>query len=226
MPTLSIIIPVYNESKTVARAVRSVLVVDLGDWQKEIIVIDDGSTDGTASKLKQFRSQVTIIRHKCNRGKGAALRTGFKRATGRAVVVQDADLEYNPNEWRKMLKKYHHRFRPVIFGSRNIHPRRRGYWHYYLGAKTLDVLTNLIYRSRLTDTYTCYKLIDIKVLDSLRLTADGFEIEAQITTEILKRNICIREVAIDYRPRRFKQGKKIRLKDAFKGLWMIVRNRY
>jgi len=226
MKILSIIIPVYNEEATIARAVRSVLSVELGDWKKEIIVVDDGSTDKSQVKLHQFESKIKVIKHKRNRGKGAALRTGFGHATGRVVVVQDADLEYDPNEWRRMLKRYHPRIRPVIYGSRNLRPRRRGYWHYYLGAKVLDVTTNILFKCRLTDTYTCYKMINKKIIDSLKLTANGFEIEAEITSKILKRGIKIKEVPIDYHPRHFKEGKKIRLKDAYKGYAMIFRVRF
>lgn len=222
---LSIIIPVYNEKETIEEVLRRVLNLSLG-CQKEIIVVNDGSIDGTSVILDKLKKEIDFIllTHSANQGKGAALKTGIKRASGQAVIIQDADLEYNPEDWPKMLREFDGN--NVVYGSRNINPKRKGYSHYVWGVWLLTLLNNLLFNSKLTDTYTCYKLIPTDLIKSLGLKSNGFEIEAEMTAKILKKGIPIKEVPIKYNPRKFKEGKKIRFKDGIIGLWTIFRYRF
>lgn len=221
---LSIIIPVFNEEKTIKKVLESVLSQDIGGWEKEVIVIDDHSTDGTREILRQFLDRIRIFQHGKNLGKGAALRTGFKAAVGEMIIVQDADLEYNPNDWPKMIIELEKN--PdigAIFGSRELDPKRKGYWHYILGVRFLAFLINFIFKSSLTDPYTCYKLFHSQIIKNLVLESSGFEIEAEITTKILKQGGRIKEVPISYHPRKFSEGKKIRAIDGMIGIWTIIK---
>jgi len=222
---LSIIIPVYNEEKTVEKVLKRVFDLSL-DCQKEIIVIDDGSTDGTGQVLSNLKGKLDFIllSHSENSGKGKALRTGIERASGEAIIIQDADLEYNPENWKEMLKEFNGN--NVVYGSRNIDPKRKGYSHCILGVWLLTKVNNLLFNSKLTDTYTCYKLIPANLIKSLGLRSNGFEIEAEMTAKILKKGIPIKEIPIDYSPRKFKEGKKIKFKDGIIGLWTIIKCRF
>jgi glycosyltransferase involved in cell wall biosynthesis len=152
-----------------------------------------------------------------------AIQTGLKAVSGQAVIIQDADLEYSPADWPRLLKEL--KSDPgAVYGSRNINPKKRGYFHYVLGVWLLTKLNNLLFGSRLTDTYTCYKLFPVQVIKSIPLTSHGFEIEAEITAKILKKGLTIKEVPINYSPRKFSQGKKIRFWDGLLGLWTIIKN--
>jgi len=157
-------------------------------------------------------------------GKGSVIRTAIEKSTGEAICIQDADLEYNPKEYKKLLEAYESGY-SAVFGSRNLNPRRKGYFHFVIGAKIIDWTVNYLFNSNLTDIYTCYKLINTKVIRSLNLQSRGFEIEAEITAKLLKRRIKIKEVAINYLPRKFSQGKKIRTIDGLKGLWTLIKNK-
>lgn len=228
---LSIIIPIYNEERTIAEVLRRVADVALGDWEKEIIIVDDGSTDNSKVKIENEKRQskiqnFTVITHGRNRGKGAAVRTGIAVATGDALTIQDADLEYDPADWGRMLKMFDAEGgRAVIYGSRELQPERRGYLHYVLGVRLITALANLLFGSRLTDIYTCYKLFPRDLAQSLPLSAIGFEFEAEVTARLLKRRIPIIEVPVHYAPRTFAEGKKIRVRDGIVGLWILLKCR-
>ncbi|MBU1292190.1 glycosyltransferase family 2 protein [Patescibacteria group bacterium] len=223
---LSIIIPVLNEEATLEKILERVSQVPVLDYQKEIIVVNDGSTDQTGEILKKVKDKfnLIILKHKKNRGKGQALRTGFKVATGQVIVIQDADLEYDPNDFQKLCHVFE-KTGSTVYGSRNLNPERRGYHHYVLGVWVLTLVNNLLFGSKLTDTYTCYKLFPASLIKNIPLESCGFEIEAEMTAKILKKGESINEVAISYNPRKFKEGKKIRFKDGLKGLWTIIKCR-
>ncbi len=226
---LSIIIPVFNEEKTIEEILRRIFIQDTGVWEKEIIVVDDGSEDNSKLKVKSFKSKypdLKLLEHQTNLGKGAAIRTGLKASTGDAVLIQDADLEYNPADWPSLLKALENSETKTVYGSRELHPERHGYFHFVWGVRLLTSFTNLLYGSRLTDIYTCYKLLRREVLENLNLKSSGFEIEAEITCKILKAGIPIKEVPIRYIPRKFSEGKKIKIRDGIIGLWTILKNRF
>lgn len=224
MRKLSIIIPAFNEEKTIARVIKRVADQNLGMWQKEIIVVDDGSTDKTEEEIKKLEIEKLIfLHHKQNYGKGTAIKTALGHVTGDAVIIQDADLEYDPKDIPKLLEALETSKSGVVYGSRELHPKRRGYPHYVLGVRILTALVNLRFGSHLTDAYTGYKLFRTDVLKSLNIKSTGFELEMELTVKLLRKNIKIKEVAINYTPRHFSEGKKIRLKDAIIGLIILFK---
>ncbi|MDP3661363.1 MAG: glycosyltransferase family 2 protein [bacterium] len=220
-PLLSIIVPAYNEEKTIARVVARLIALPFQKCELEIIVVNDGSTDGTAAALAPFLSQVILVSHTQNRGKGAALRAGLARAQGVYAIAQDADAEYSPEEIPSLLTELQNRS-DALYGSRNIAPTGRGYTHYVLGAWLLTKCVNLIFHTHLTDTYTCYKLMRTDLFRSLNLVSDGFEIEMEITARLLKNKKKIIEAPISYAPRQFTEGKKIRPRDGIRGLATLL----
>jgi len=221
---ISIIIPVFNEKGTIEEILKRVTRAPLLNYKKEIIVVDDGSTDSTKNLLKKLNEKFNfmLLEHSKNLGKGAAIKTALKKVTGNFVLIQDADLEYNPRDYQKLLNAVDKDHR-VIYGSRNVESRERGYFHYSLGAKILTFLTNLLFGSKLTDVYTCYKLFPSSLIKKLPLASNGFEFEAEITAKILKKGIAIKEIPIHYYPRKFREGKKIRFLDGLKGVWAIIK---
>lgn len=224
MKTLYVIIPVFNEEKTIQKVLRKVAKQKIPEWRKEIIIVNDGSTDKTLREIEEFRFKglkLRVINHKTNLGKGSAVRSALKVIKNGAVIIQDADLEYDPGEWGKMIKVFESGTL-VVYGSRNLKPKRQGYKLYVFGVWLLTSLVNDLYKSKLTDIYTCYKLLDSKILISLDLKSDGFEIEAEITAKLLSRNYFIEEVAINYQPRSFLEGKKIKSLDGLRGAWVIL----
>jgi len=231
---LSIIVPVYNEEKTLAKIAEKVFFLKLPDVTKEIIFVNDASQDNSwdiLNSLKaKYKSNWIILSHKKNKGKGAAIRTALYRASGDHIIIQDSDLEYNPEDILLLINKAKESGlgKVSVFGSRNLHPARRGYFHFVLGVAFLTFAVNSLYRPRekLTDVYTCYKLIPTELLKSLNLKSNGFEIEAEITAKLLKSKNSICEVPISYRPRRFNEGKKIKVRDGLKGLSVLVKNRF
>jgi glycosyltransferase involved in cell wall biosynthesis len=225
---VSIVIPVFNEEKTLAKILEQVKNVPVGNWEKEIIVVDDGSTDNSKIKIQNAKLQLKIknlitLEHAKNQGKGAAIKTALDHVQGDYVMIQDADLEYDPNDWLRLLKEVGDKETRVIYGSRNINPHKKGYPHYVLGVKILTFAVNLLFRTHLTDVYTCYKLFPSSLIKSMQINSSGFEFEAEVTAKILKKGIPIKEVAINYNPRKFKEGKKIRFSDGLKGLWTIIK---
>ena len=223
---LSILIPAYNEEKTIADVLDKVLAQNYANWEKEIIVINDASRDTTAEKIQPFLNQIKYLRHDYNQGKGAAIKTGLKEAAGEAIVIQDADLEYNPADIQKLLDKFDPNNTPAIYGSRNLGLANTGYSHYVLGAKILTSLVNLFFGQKMTDVYTCYKLIRTDLFRDLNIQSRGFEIEMEITAKILKKKLPITEVAIHYYPRKFSEGKKIRFQDGLKGIWTLLKIKF
>ncbi|MBI5356978.1 glycosyltransferase family 2 protein [Candidatus Collierbacteria bacterium] len=227
---ISIIIPVFNEEKTIAKIIRQINNV-IG-FRKEIIVVDDASVDGTSGVIKdilRLRSgqvkDITVIKHKINQGKGAAIRTGIAKATGDYVLVQDADLEYDPQDILSMIKPISQGKAEVVYGSRFTGPRRNMFFWHWMGNQLLTLITNILYNTTLSDMETCYKLIPLRLIKSLNLKAQRFEFEPEVTAKILKRNIRIWEVPISYAGREYHEGKKITWKDGIPALWTLIKER-
>jgi len=225
---LSVIVPVYNERNTVVEVVRRMRAVELPDGiEREIIVVDDGSTDGTRDVLRQLGdSTVRVLAHEGNRGKGAAVRTGLALATGDYVLIQDADLEYDPEDWPRLIAPVTRGRARVVYGSRFTGERRNMLLLHWIGNRMLSLVTNVLFNSTLSDMETCYKLVDRSLLNGLELRSDRFDIEPEITAKILKRGIRIYEVPISYMGREFDEGKKITWRDGFAALWTLVKFRF
>jgi glycosyltransferase involved in cell wall biosynthesis len=225
---LSVVVPVFNERNTLVEIVRRMRAVELPDSiEREIIVVDDGSEDGTRDVLKQLGdSTVRVIMHAQNRGKGAAVRTGFEHVTGDYVLVQDADLEYDPEDWPRLLAPVLSGKARVVYGSRFTGERRNMLFLHWIGNRFLSLTTNVLYNTTLSDMETCYKLIDRALLDVIDLRADRFDIEPEITAKILKRKVRIYEVPISYTGREVDEGKKITWTDGFSALWTLVKYRF
>jgi glycosyltransferase involved in cell wall biosynthesis len=224
---LSVVIPVYNERQWIGELVRRVQAVPV---PKEIILVDDGSTDGTSEMLREFESEdVQVIRQLRNRGKGAALREGFRRATGDVVIVQDADLEYDPAEYVHLIQPILEGRADVVYGSRFIGDSHRVlyFWH-SVANKALTTLSNMLTNLNLTDMETCYKVFRREVLAGIKLKSNRFGFEPEITAKIAKRRNPawrIYEIPISYSGRTYEEGKKIGLKDALAALFWIIRYR-
>ena len=223
---LSIIIPIFNERATIEELLNRVSASATPGYAKEIILVDDGSTDGTSEILPGLARihHALLARHQNNKGKGAAVQSALKHASGDLVLIQDADLEYDPAQYAKLLGAHTPRT-PVVYGSRNLQKTNRGYSHYVLGAALLTRLTNVLFGSRLTDVYTCYKLFPRAVMSAITLEKNGFSFEAEITAKLLKHHVPIIEIPIDYYPRSFSEGKKIRFRDAVSGACTILASR-
>ncbi|HEX9680656.1 MAG TPA: glycosyltransferase family 2 protein [Anaerolineales bacterium] len=223
---LSVVMPVYNERDTIAEIVRRVERVRLAH---EIVVVDDGSSDGTREVLQRLarrRPRLRLILHERNRGKGAAVRTGIAAARGDLILIQDADLEYDPRDYRAMLEPIKEDKADVVFGSRFLGAARRPtmFWH-MVANKLLTLLTNVLYNSILSDMETGYKLFRREVIQSIPLRARRFEFEPEITAKLLKRRVRIFEVPISFNPREYSEGKKIGLRDAFEAVWALLKYR-
>jgi len=222
---LSVIIPVYNERNTVAEAVRRSRTAEI-PLEREIVVVDDGSDDGTRQILSQLQdSTVRLVSHPANRGKGAAIRTGLSHVTGDLVLIQDADLEYDPDDWPKLLAPVLKGKARVVYGSRFTGERRNMMFWHWVGNRFLSLVTNLLYNTTLSDMETCYKLFDRRVLRGLTIDSDRFDFEPEITAKVLRRGFRIYEVPISYAGREYHEGKKITWKDGFRALYTLVRYR-
>jgi len=223
---LSVIVPVYDERNTVVEIVRRMRTVEL-PVDLEIVIVDDGSTDGTRDVLGQLAdSTVRVVNHDVNRGKGAAIRTGLAHVTGDLVLVQDADLEYDPEDWPKLLVPILRGKAQVVYGSRFTGERRNMLFLHWVGNRFLSLVTNVLYNTTLSDMETCYKLFDRALLDSITLRAQRFEFEPEVTAKMLRRGIRIYEVPISYTGREFDEGKKITWRDGFIALWTLVKYRF
>lgn len=226
--TLSVVIPVYNEVELLVQSVKLVVAVDLAD---EIIIVDDGSTDGTKDlypEVQALSDKIQIHYHPKNMGKGRAVMTGFGKATGDIYLIQDADLEYDPRDYPKLLDPIQTGRTTVVYGSRlNGGPTKAMFFWHKIGNKFLTLVTNVLYNVTLTDMETCYKVFRSDVIDGLSIKARGFEFEPEVTSKILKRGHRIYEVPISYNGREFDEGKKIRpIKDGSRAVWTLVKYRF
>jgi glycosyltransferase involved in cell wall biosynthesis len=223
---LSVIVPVYNERNTVAEILRRIRAVEV-PLQVEVIVVDDGSTDGTDKVLAALEdSTVRVVAHDTNRGKGAAVRTGIETARGQLVLVQDADLEYDPDDWPRLLDPVIKGKAEVVYGSRFTGERRTMRQSQWLGNRLLTLTANLLYRSTLSDVETCYKLFDRRVLDEIHIDSDGFDFEPEITAKVLRRGHRIYEVPVSYTGREPSEGTKFEWRDGVRAMATLVRYRF
>lgn len=227
---LSIIIPVYNEEKSILEAINKVKRVKLENITKEIIIIDDFSTDNTKEILTKLKdSSLKIFFHQKNQGKGAAIRTALKYATGDIILIQDADLEYDPIEYEKLLKPIIENETKVVYGSRLNAIKKnlqKMYKLHYLGNLFLTIMTNILYGAKITDMETGYKVFRKEVIENINLKAKRFDFEPEITAKILKKGYKITEVPINFIGRGFNEGKKITWKDGVKALYYLIKYRF
>jgi glycosyltransferase involved in cell wall biosynthesis len=223
---LSVIVPVYNERNTVVEILRRMRAVDL-PIDREFVVVDDGSTDGTRAVLTQLGdSTVKIVTHAQNRGKGAAIRTALEHVTGDLVLIQDADLEYDPDDWTKLLAPVLKGRAVVVYGSRFTGEHRNMLFLHWAGNRALSLVTNLLYNTTLSDMETCYKLFDRQVLAAITLKSERFDFEPEVTAKVLRQGVRIYEVPISYAGREFEEGKKITWRDGFAALTALVKYRF
>lgn len=223
---LSVIVPIFNERNTVVEILRRMRAVEL-PIEREFVLVDDGSTDGTQQVLAQLGdSTVRITSHPVNRGKGAAIRTGLEQVSGDLVLIQDADLEYDPEDWPKLLAPLFRGRAEVVYGSRFTGERRNMLFTHWVGNRVLSLLTNVLYNTTLSDMETCYKLFTREVLDGITLRADRFDFEPEITAKVLRKGIRIYEVPISYTGREIAEGKKITWRDGLAAIGALVRYRF
>ena len=223
---LSVIIPIYNEKTNIQEIVRRVKATGLAS---ELILVDDGSMDGTRDILPSLdgKDGVCVILHERNQGKGGAVRTGIRAAKGEIMLIQDADLEYDPRDYPALLKPLEEGIADVVYGSRFLGGPRRAtmFWH-MVANHLLTFMTNLLYNTILTDMETGYKVFRRKVVESMPLRAHRFDFEPEFTAKVLKRRYRIYEVPISFNPRDYSEGKKIGLKDAFEAVWTLLKYRF
>ncbi|HUI07334.1 MAG TPA: glycosyltransferase family 2 protein [Verrucomicrobiae bacterium] len=226
---LSILIPVFNEVQTVAEVVRRVRTADSRGLEKEIIIVDDASIDGTGTILKKLphNADIKVFSHPRNRGKGAALRTALQHATGDIVLIQDADLEYDPVDYPKLLQPILDGRADVVYGSRFAGGTHRVllFWH-YTANRVLTLLSDMLCNLNLTDMETCYKVFRRQCLDGMKLTSERFGIEPELTAKLARRRYRFYETDINYAGRDYTEGKKINWKDGLAALWFIFRYRF
>jgi glycosyltransferase involved in cell wall biosynthesis len=224
-PLLSVVMPVYNEEETVEEIIRRVLAVAM---RIQLIVIDDVSTDGTPAILDRLQAELgfILLRQPHNGGKGAALRRGFAAVTGDMVIIQDADLEYSPEEFAILTPLITSGRADVVFGSRFLGTHRVFLLTHYLGNLLITFVTNVLYNTMLTDMETCYKLMRVDVLRSMQLKSNGFGIEPEITAKVFKRGYKVYEVPISYDGRGYEEGKKITWRDGLVALWVLLKYRF
>jgi glycosyltransferase involved in cell wall biosynthesis len=223
---VSVIMPVYNEESTIEEILRRVKAVEVAT---EILVIDDGSTDGTRDILEKMNDdeQLRVILHDRNRGKGAAVRTGFQHATGEVFLIQDADLEYDPRDIPSLIRPIEEDIADVVYGSRFLGGPRRSvmFWH-MVANRMLTFMTNLLYNTILSDMETGYKVFKREIVDGMQIHANGFDFEPEFTAKILKKKVRVYEVPISFNPRDYDEGKKIGMRDAFQAVWTLLKYRF
>jgi glycosyltransferase involved in cell wall biosynthesis len=219
---LSVIIPVYNEKRTIAEIIRR---VQREPTEKEIIIVDDASTDGTTDVLKGITGDgVKVVCHSHNQGKGAAIRTGIQHVSGDVVVIQDADLEYDPAEYSRLIHPIQQNVADVVYGSRFTGPEHRVlFFHHYVANRLLTLLSNLFTNLNLTDMETCYKAFRAEVIKKIDLKCNRFGFEPEVTAKVAKMHCRVYEVPISYHGREYTEGKKIGWKDALAAFWWIIR---
>jgi glycosyltransferase involved in cell wall biosynthesis len=223
-PLLSVVMPVFNERSTVETIIRRVLAVSL---RIELIVVDDGSTDGSSEILDKLQPELgfTLLRQ-ANAGKGAALRRGFTKVIGDLVVIQDADLEYSPEEYPQLIELICQGHADVVYGSRFLGRHRVFLFTHYVGNRIVTLATNVLYNTMLSDMETCYKVMRTDVLRSFTLESNGFGIEPELTAKIFKRHYRVYEVPVTYAGRGYEEGKKITWKAGLVALWVLLKFRF
>jgi glycosyltransferase involved in cell wall biosynthesis len=224
-PLLTVVMPVYNELATVEEVVRRVLALPL---RVQLVVVDDCSTDGTSDLLARLAAELPfeLVRQPVNQGKGAALRAGFTKVAGDLVVIQDADLEYSPEELPDLVRLICEGRADVVYGSRFLGRHRVFLFTHYVGNLALTLLTNVLYNTMLTDMETCYKVMRAEVLRSMTLESNGFGIEPELTAKIFKRQLRVYEVPISYDGRGYDEGKKIGWRDGVVAVWVLLKYRF
>ncbi len=222
---LSVIIPVYNEAKTIAELIKRVQAVAL---QKEIILVDDGSDDETFAIAKQFEGDDFIaVQHPTNQGKGAAIRTALQYVKGDLVIIQDGDLETEPQDYIHLVQPIIEGKAKVVYGSRNLNPTAGNrYWLYDFGGRFISLWTNFLYQQNITDEAACYKVFKTEILKSIPLTYNRFEFCPEVTARISKLGITIHELPMHYYPRSFSEGKKMKWTDGLKAFWVLLKLRF
>lgn len=225
-PKLSIIMPAYNEQDSIKHILEKIQNTKIKNVSYEIIVVNDGSTDKTRDIVKKVNG-IKFIEHKANMGKGAAVKTGIKHSTGDIIIIQDADLEYDPKDYEKCINPIIKGKARVVYGSRLLKKGKKlGRLDFLLGGMLVSFFTNILYFTWLTDEPTCYKTFDAKLIRSIKINGNGFEWEPEVTAKILKRKIKIHEVPISYFPRTKSEGKKINWKDGIKAIWTLIKYRF
>ncbi|MFH1837581.1 MAG: glycosyltransferase family 2 protein [Candidatus Omnitrophota bacterium] len=224
---LSVLVPVYNEVKTLPNIIDKIKAVDI---EKEIILVDDFSTDGTrellVEKFEHSSGDVRVFYHEKNGGKGRAVRTALEHASGEFCIIQDADLEYDPNDFKRLVEYAEERSEAAVYGSRFLDGWKSTSFPHFIVNKSLTVLTNLLFGSNLTDMETCYKLVRTDIMKDLDLRADRFELEPEITSKLLKKGHSIPEIAISYQGRSYHEGKKIGWRDGIEAVWTLFKLKF
>ncbi len=230
---LSILIPAFNEEKSITLILDKILDVRFPvELRKEIIIVNDASTDSTDAQVRDYmarhpEAEIVYLQHPKNRGKGAAIRTAIDRITGSLAVVQDADLEYDPKDYWKLVEPIIAGQEVVVYGSRFLNSKNRhSYMSFYLGGRLVSWVANLLYRQRLTDEPTCYKVFDSAFLKSIPLKCERFEFCPEVTAKVAKRGIRIKEFPISYYPRKVEEGKKIKWYDGVEAIWTLLKYRF
>jgi glycosyltransferase involved in cell wall biosynthesis len=226
MKTLSIVIPIYNEVKTVDILLGRVFAAKLPEWKKDVVIVDDGSTDGTKEVLKKWKHKCTVILRDKNQGKGAVLREGFRHIKGDIVLIQDADLEYSPDDYSQLLSPFDNPRVFLVYGSRFLGPHLSTMYLYALGNKFVTLITNILFNTNITDMETGYKAFRREVLDKLKLRARRFDFEPEFTAQVLRAGYQIYEVPISYYGRKFDEGKKLTWRDGVIALFTLLRCRF
>lgn len=236
---LSFVMPVFNEKPTLHEIIRRVQAAELGDIERELVLIDDFSTDGSremvlalegktslTDEARPFDRPIRVFTHEVNQGKGAALRTGFRGTSGELVCVQDADLEYDPNDYARLLDPVFKGKARVVYGSRFTGERKNMFFHHWIGNKLLTLMANILFNTTLSDMETCYKLFPGDLIRSMEIESKRFSVEPEITAKVLKAGYRIYEVPISYCGREFDEGKKISWRDGFSAIWALFLYRF
>jgi glycosyltransferase involved in cell wall biosynthesis len=226
MKTVSIIVPVFNEQNTINEILSRIESAEVAGWSKEIIVVDDGSVDGTKKILKTWEKKVTVIYKEKNEGKGSALNLGFQKATGDVILIQDADLEYDPKDYPVLLTPFDNPSVHVVYGSRFLGPYVSTMFIYAEGNRFVTFIINVLYHSTITDSATGYKVFRREVLDDIVIHGKRFEAEPELTAKVLKNGFQIYEVPITYHGRKFSEGKKLTWRDGVIAVWTLIKYRF